>query len=226
MAEQPPAGSKRRRGAYSRLICLGCHERRIRCELLDDIVVPDAGELRTVADPCYRCKKLGVPCVVRRTKLGRPGLVDGSTLKASTTLPALIPGNARLVASPAIARKLDERVYHSGCSDVAVSLNHSDSDASKEAPPLADLPFLDLAKVPIPAVRRATEPSKSLSVAESASSSDGRAIAAKRARASKPKVKTGCLTCKIRRVCSPLTNGVISLTFLFRSSAMRPDLLV
>lgn len=224
MSEQPPASSKRQRGAYSRLICLGCRGRRIKCELPDDVVVPDAEELRTVADPCYRCKKLGVPCVVRRTKLGRPGPVDGST--ASTTLPALIQGNARSITSSAIARPLDERVCHSGCSDVVVLLHHSDLDASKEPLPLADLPFLDSAKVPISAVRRATEPSKSSTVTESASPSDRRMITAKRVRASKPKVKTGCLTCKIRRVCSPLASNATPLTSLLRSSAMRRNLLV
>ena len=68
-----PTGSKRPRDKYSRLICLGCRERRIRCELPSKVEIPSPGEFRTVQTPCYRCKRLGVPCVVRQTILGRPG---------------------------------------------------------------------------------------------------------------------------------------------------------
>ncbi|KAF2464012.1 uncharacterized protein BDR25DRAFT_337616 [Lindgomyces ingoldianus] len=66
MSEPRPGGSKRPRGTYSRLICLGCHQ----------------GELRTVQTPCYRCKRLGVPCIVRQTILGRPGPESNSTTAA------------------------------------------------------------------------------------------------------------------------------------------------
>jgi hypothetical protein len=64
--------ARKPRGAYARLVCLGCRERRIRCELPSDIDIPEPGELRTVQTPCYRCKRLGVPCIVRQTILGRP----------------------------------------------------------------------------------------------------------------------------------------------------------
>ncbi|OAG01144.1 uncharacterized protein CC84DRAFT_1190299 [Paraphaeosphaeria sporulosa] len=30
------------------------------------------GEFRTIQTPCYRCRRLGVPCVIRQTILGRP----------------------------------------------------------------------------------------------------------------------------------------------------------
>ena len=82
MSEPRPGGSKRPRGTYSRLICLGCRERRIRCELPSEVEVPDPGELRTVQTPCYRCKRLGVPCIVRQTILGRPGPESSSTTAA------------------------------------------------------------------------------------------------------------------------------------------------
>lgn len=72
MSEVRPGGSKRARGKYARLICLGCRERRIKCELPDEAEVPDLGELRTVQTPCYRCKRLKIPCIVRQTILGRP----------------------------------------------------------------------------------------------------------------------------------------------------------
>lgn len=71
MSDQRPSGPKRPRDRYSRLICLGCRERRIRCELPSEVEVPNPGELRTVQTPCYRCKRLGIPCVVRQTVLGR-----------------------------------------------------------------------------------------------------------------------------------------------------------
>ncbi|KAF2018090.1 hypothetical protein BU24DRAFT_491127 [Aaosphaeria arxii CBS 175.79] len=72
MPEPRSGNSKRPRGAYSRLICIGCRDRRIRCELPEEVEIPDPGELRTVQTPCYRCKRLGVPCIVRQTILGRP----------------------------------------------------------------------------------------------------------------------------------------------------------
>nr|POE86660.1 hypothetical protein CFP56_46844 [Quercus suber]POE87637.1 hypothetical protein CFP56_30226 [Quercus suber] len=73
---------KRPRDAYSRLICLGCRQRRIRCELPSGVEIPRPGELRPVQTPCYRCKKLGIPCVVRRTVLGRPSSDNSSTSSA------------------------------------------------------------------------------------------------------------------------------------------------
>ncbi|KAF1967313.1 hypothetical protein BU23DRAFT_559508 [Bimuria novae-zelandiae CBS 107.79] len=78
MPERRPAGTTRPRGSYSRLICLGCRERRIRCELPSEAEIPGPGELRTVETPCYRCKKLGIPCVVRQTILGRPRHEDST----------------------------------------------------------------------------------------------------------------------------------------------------
>lgn len=65
--------SKKRRGKYARLICLECRDRRIRCELPSDCAIPEPGELLEVQTPCHRCNKLGVPCIVRQTILGRPG---------------------------------------------------------------------------------------------------------------------------------------------------------
>ncbi|PSN59615.1 hypothetical protein BS50DRAFT_579847 [Corynespora cassiicola Philippines] len=79
MPESRTQGSKRPRGAYSRLICLGCRDRRIRCELPSEVEVPGLGELRAVQTPCHRCKRLGLPCMVRQTILGRPSSKSGST---------------------------------------------------------------------------------------------------------------------------------------------------
>ncbi|KAF2450583.1 hypothetical protein P171DRAFT_142374 [Karstenula rhodostoma CBS 690.94] len=70
MSGPKPAGAKRDK--YSRLICIGCRDRRIRCELPNDVDIPKPGELRTIQTPCYRCRRLGIPCVIRRTILGRP----------------------------------------------------------------------------------------------------------------------------------------------------------
>lgn len=88
MPESKPGASlsiNRPRNPYSRLICLGCRERRIRCELPSGLELPGPGELRTVETPCYRCKKLGVPCIVRKTVLGRPGPGSRSTKEAQLT---------------------------------------------------------------------------------------------------------------------------------------------
>lgn len=82
MSEPRPAGSKRLRDRYSRLICLGCRERRIRCELPSEVEIPNRGELRTVQTPCYRCQRLGLPCVIRQTILGRPSPERSSTTAA------------------------------------------------------------------------------------------------------------------------------------------------
>lgn len=69
---------KRRRGKYSRLICLECRDRRIRCELPSECAIPEPGQLLTVKTPCHRCNRLGVPCIVRQTVLGRPSAENGS----------------------------------------------------------------------------------------------------------------------------------------------------
>jgi hypothetical protein len=84
MLEPRSRSSKRPRGTYSRLICLGCRERRIRCELPNDVEIPAPGEFRTVQTPCYRCKKLEILCIVRSTILGRPGPGRSSTTAANT----------------------------------------------------------------------------------------------------------------------------------------------
>lgn len=90
MSQPRTEGSKRSRGAYSRLICLGCRERRIRCELPNNVEIPDVGELRTIQTPCYRCKRLGVSCIVRKTILGRPSPESSST---ASYLPLLRTGS-------------------------------------------------------------------------------------------------------------------------------------
>lgn len=251
MPDHTPESSKRSRGAYSRLICLGCRERRIKCELPNDVVVPDPGELQTTQTPCYRCKKLGVPCVVRRTRLGRPGPGDGST----TSLPAAVQDQTRPGASSAIDLPLGWGYHRSEWSDGLVPLHQLDS-SSNGTPPLADprsrgthhlgqsttsvsdiSPNLSVpgephainpAKVHILPLRRSPVLNKSPATSEDASSSgDGQVITTKRTRASKPKVRTGCLTCKIRRVVTVFsTSSLASLTFSLRSSAMKLSLLV
>jgi hypothetical protein len=201
MAEQLLASSKRTRGAYSRLICLGCHERRIKCEFPDEIAVPDPGELRTTSSPCYRCKKLGVPCVVRCTRLGRPGPGGGLTTAAAE--------NQEETRSVAIGLPPSRESYDLELRKVVVPISQPDSRPS----PIPRC--MNSAKIQILPLRRASAPPKLPVTSEDASSSsDGRPITAKRTRASKPKVKTGCLTCKIRRVCDLLMLVTSSLTFL------------
>ena len=45
--------------------------------------MPDPGELQTVQTPCYRCKRLGIPCIVRQTILGRPNAERSLTTAAN-----------------------------------------------------------------------------------------------------------------------------------------------
>ncbi|KAM0228321.1 hypothetical protein ACHAP5_011971 [Fusarium lateritium] len=81
-AAEPRAEAKRQRNRYSRLICLGCRERRIRCELPKDVAVPRSGELHEVQTPCYRCRRLDLRCVVRQTILGRPSTQSSTVVAA------------------------------------------------------------------------------------------------------------------------------------------------
>ena len=83
--DKRPDTRKRPRGKYSRLICLGCRERRIKCELPSEVDIPGPGELHTVHTPCYRCERLQIPCVVRQTILGRPGHKGSSESTARYT---------------------------------------------------------------------------------------------------------------------------------------------
>ncbi|CAI6331659.1 unnamed protein product [Periconia digitata] len=68
------APEKRKRSAYSRVFCLGCSERRIRCELSNDVEIPNPGEASTAKTPYYRCKRLAIPCRITQTILNRPGV--------------------------------------------------------------------------------------------------------------------------------------------------------
>lgn len=216
MPERPPTTSKRPRGAYSRLICLGCRERRIKCELPDDVDIPDLNELRTVTTPCYRCEKLGIDCVVRRTRLGRPGHGDGSI-----ALPAPAHDETRLEVNSTIDQPPGIQAE-----DVVTSL-HQPHMSSK--PPLpANERFMIPAKIQILPMRRSPVPKISPATSEDVSSSgNGQTTTTKRTRASKPKVRTGCLTCRIRRVVPMfLESGFASLTFYLRLSATRQSLVV
>jgi hypothetical protein len=94
------AGLKRKRDKYSRLICLGCRDRRIRCELPSYVDTPLPGELRTIHTPCRRCKKIGMACIVRQTVLGRPSpRGDATTAASSASSPALSESSTHSVQS-------------------------------------------------------------------------------------------------------------------------------
>jgi hypothetical protein len=136
VAGKPRPGAKRSRDHYSRLICLGCRERRIRCELPKDVMIPSSGELHEVETPCYRCRRLGVRCIVRQTILGRPSSQSGTVATAhghrarvgdveprirTETLPSAV----RQYGKP-IARDNDNSRFYSGVRNDTVR----DGDAS------------------------------------------------------------------------------------------------
>ena len=63
--------AKRRREKYSKLICLGCRARRIRCILPDIDIVPSSAP-QSEDKACQRCRQNGLDCIVDYTTLGRP----------------------------------------------------------------------------------------------------------------------------------------------------------
>ncbi|KAK3704703.1 hypothetical protein LTR37_013677 [Vermiconidia calcicola] len=65
------AATKRRREKYSRLICLGCRARRIRCVLPDTNISPSP-QPQPPETACQRCAQNGLDCIVDYTTLGRP----------------------------------------------------------------------------------------------------------------------------------------------------------
>ena len=66
-----PETSKRRREKYSKLICLGCRARRIRCALPDTSIQPSS-QPQPQEKACHRCRQNGLDCIVDSTTLGRP----------------------------------------------------------------------------------------------------------------------------------------------------------
>ncbi|KAK4911883.1 hypothetical protein LTR49_019598 [Elasticomyces elasticus] len=66
-----PPKTRRPREKYSKLICLACRGRRIRCLLPDHTISP--GPTPQDADKaCQRCRQNNLECVVDSTTLGRP----------------------------------------------------------------------------------------------------------------------------------------------------------
>lgn len=145
MSKPRPAGSKRPRGKYSSLICLGCRDRRIRCDLPSDVEVPSPGELQTVQTPCYRCKRLGIPCVIRKTILGRPNLENRSSTSSDFPFRAtggivsriIIELPSRPVARTQLATAEDETKLVNSSAHLRTRLHFSNNlPPSQEIPPL------------------------------------------------------------------------------------------
>lgn len=72
MSEDTPKPTKRARGSYAKLICLRCRERRIKCQLADDGSVEPGPKPQPPEKACVRCRQQELPCIVRKTTLGRP----------------------------------------------------------------------------------------------------------------------------------------------------------
>ena len=64
--------SKKVRGSYSRLICLQCRARKIKCHLPADTAPSDHAQ--PAGKACERCKQFGLDCIVSASTLGRPAL--------------------------------------------------------------------------------------------------------------------------------------------------------
>lgn len=83
MQEAGEAASKKVRGSYSRLICLQCRARKIKCHLPDNVAASDHAQPADKA--CERCKQFGLDCVVSSSTLGRPALKRQRRDEDSTT---------------------------------------------------------------------------------------------------------------------------------------------
>ena len=83
MQEAGEAASKKFRGSYSRLICLQCRARKIKCHLPENVAASDHPQPADKA--CERCKQFSLDCVVSASTLGRPALKRQRRDEDSTT---------------------------------------------------------------------------------------------------------------------------------------------
>ncbi|KAK5721197.1 hypothetical protein LTR17_014757 [Elasticomyces elasticus] len=72
MTEQQQPKPRRPREKYSKLICLACRGRRIRCLLPTDLTISPGPEPQEADKACQRCRQNNLECVVDSTTLGRP----------------------------------------------------------------------------------------------------------------------------------------------------------
>ena len=70
--DMPNALARGSRGKYSRLICLQCRARKIRCLLPDENSIQPSGQPQPASKACQRCRQNVFPCIVDATVLGRP----------------------------------------------------------------------------------------------------------------------------------------------------------
>ncbi|KAK5721773.1 hypothetical protein LTR15_006365 [Elasticomyces elasticus] len=71
--QQQPSKPRRPREKYSKLICLACRNRRIRCQLPTDLTISPGPQPQDPDKACQRCRQNNLACVVDSTTLGRPG---------------------------------------------------------------------------------------------------------------------------------------------------------
>lgn len=72
MPSTPNVPNKRARGSYAKFICFACRERRIKCQLPENVTIQPSSEPQPPATSCRRCQQQGLDCIVRKTTLGRP----------------------------------------------------------------------------------------------------------------------------------------------------------
>ncbi|KAK5737218.1 hypothetical protein LTR17_006828 [Elasticomyces elasticus] len=72
MTEQQQPKPRRPREKYSKLICLACRGRRIRCLLPTDLTISPGPQPQDPDKACQRCRQNNLECVVDSTTLGRP----------------------------------------------------------------------------------------------------------------------------------------------------------
>lgn len=71
--QAPLKATRAARGSYSKLICLNCRSRKIKCILptQDDSIQPSSSP-QPADRACIRCQQQGLECIIDKTILGRP----------------------------------------------------------------------------------------------------------------------------------------------------------
>lgn len=66
------SSARQPRGSYAKLICLNCRNRKIRCNLPENVQIEPSEVPQPPERSCTRCQQQGLDCVVDKTVLGRP----------------------------------------------------------------------------------------------------------------------------------------------------------
>lgn len=97
-SQTPTKATRAARGSYSKLICLNCRSRKIKCILpTQDESVQPSGSPQPADRACIRCQQQGLECIIDKTILGRPSSkrkqTEEQALSSSSTRKASFAGS-------------------------------------------------------------------------------------------------------------------------------------